>query len=140
MPALGDFSYGEFILHGARSCVFGFLCAHEEPAWEDIQTRLQRAGLLPTSPHRTDIDRFHRVVAAAADTKGEQRLVPFPVCPSCGSRSTAYGDSRPHDIGDFKHQDIREIPSVTFGEYQLLSDQQRTDRLRELWSAIENRT
>jgi hypothetical protein len=133
MPVLSDFSYGDFILHGERNCVFGFLSAHNEPAWEDIETRLQRVGLLAASPTRTDIDRFHRVIAASADAISGQRLVPFPVCPSCGSHSVAYGDSMPHEIGDFIREDIREIPRVTFETYQLLSDATKTERVGELW-------
>jgi len=125
MPLLGDFSYGQFILHGERQSVFGFLSAHDKPAWEDIDARLLRAGLFSASAIRPDIDRFQRVVAASADAIGGQRLVPFPVCPSCGSRSVAYGDSRP--------QGIRDVPRVTFGEYQLLSDEMRSHKLAELW-------
>src|SRR6267154_6330297 len=121
MPLLSDFSYGQFILHGERQSVFGFLSAHDEPAWEDIDDRLLRAGLFSASATRPDIDRFHRVVAASADAIGGQHLVPFPVCPSCGSRSVAYGDSRP--------QGIRDVPRVTFGEYQLLSDEMKSHRL-----------
>jgi hypothetical protein len=136
MPVLSDFSYGEFILHGERNCVFGFLCAHNEPAWEDIETRLKQAGLLAASPTRTDIDHFHRVIASSADAISGQRLVPFPVCPSCGSRSVAYGDSKPHEIGDFIREDIREIPRVTFEAFQLLSDATKTERVGELWRQL----
>jgi len=125
MPLLSDFSYGEFILHGERQSVFGFLSAHDEPAWEDIEARLLRAGLFSASAKRPDIDRFQRVIAASADAISGQRLVPFPVCPSCGSRSVAYGDSKP--------QGVRGVSRVTFSEYQLLSDEMRSQRVAELW-------
>ncbi len=128
MPLLSDFSYGEFIFHGERGGVYGFLLALEEPAWEDIETRLQRVGVLavsPTQKNTKDIDRFHRVIAACSDAIGGQALVPFPVCPSCQSHSIAYGDSTP--LG------IRDIPRVTFGAYQLLSEAMKTERVGELW-------
>jgi hypothetical protein len=125
MPVLSDFSYGEFIFHGERQRVFGFLSAHEEPAWEDIDARLRRAALLGDSPSRPEINRLHRVIAAAADSIAGQRLVPLPVCPSCGARSVAYGDSDP--------QGIHEIPSVTFQQYQSLSDSERSERVEQLW-------
>ena len=123
MPLLSDFSYGEFIFHGERQRVFGFLSAHDEPAWEDIEARLRRAALLSDSPSCSEIDRFHRVIAAAADSIAGQRLVPMPVCPSCGAR--AYGDSDP--------QGIHEIPGVTFQQYQSLSDSERLRRVEQLW-------
>jgi hypothetical protein len=125
MPLLGDFNYGDFVLHGERNSVFGFLSAHVEPAWEDIEARLRQPGLLGTSPIRSDIDRLHRVIAALADAIGGQRLVPFAVCPSCGSRSVVFGDSKP--LG------IRGIPRVTFDEYKRLPDAMKSQRLRELW-------
>jgi hypothetical protein len=125
MPLLSDFSYGEFILHGERQTIFGFLSAHDEPAWDDIEGRLRRAGLFSASATRLEIDRFQRVIAASADTISGERLVLFPVCPSCGSRSLAYDDSKP--------QGIRDVPRVTFGEYQLLSDEMRTQKVTELW-------
>lgn len=125
MPLLGDFSYGEFILHGERQRVFGFLSAHDEPAWEDIDARLRRVALLSDSPSRPEIDRLHRVIAATADSIAGQRLVPFPVCPSCGARSVACGDSDP--------QGIHEIPRVTFQWYRSLSDAERSRRVEQLW-------
>ena len=125
MPLLSDFSYGEFIFHGERQHVFGFLSSYDEPAWSDIEARLSVAASLGDSLTRPQIDRFHRVIAAAADFISGQRLVPFPVCPSCGSRSVTYGD--------FDPQDIREIPGVTFQQYQSLSDAERSRRIEQLW-------
>ena len=125
MPYLGDFNYGAFILHGERDTVFGFLSAPNELTWKDIEARLQQRGLLTTSPTRSAIARLQRVIAASADAINGQRLVPFPVCPSCGSRSVAYGDSKPLDIS--------EVPSVTFGQYQSLSDEMRSQRVEKLW-------
>ena len=127
MPLLSDFSYGEFILHGKRQHVFGFLSSLDEPAWDDIDARLRQAGLFSAFATGRDIDRFHRVIAASADAIGGQRLVPFPVCPSCGSRSIAYGDSKP--------QDIRSVPRVTFSEYQQLSSEMKSQKVAELWSS-----
>jgi hypothetical protein len=125
MPLLGDQSYGQFIFHGEKGGAFGFLLALEAPAWEDIESRLRRAGVYPSSHTRSDIDRFQRVVAASADLISAQPLVLLPVCPGCRSRSVEYGDSKPLDV--------REIPGVTFRGYQALSDQKRTERLRQLW-------
>ncbi|MBK8093779.1 MAG: hypothetical protein IPK32_17835 [Verrucomicrobiaceae bacterium] len=125
MPLLSDFSYGEFIFHGERQCVFGFLSAQDEPAWEDIEVRLRRSALLGDRPTRPQIERLHRVIAVAADSIAGQRLVSFPVCPSCGARSVAYGDSDP--------QGIHEIPQVSFQQYQSLSDSERSRRVEQLW-------
>jgi hypothetical protein len=125
MPLLSDFSYGEFTFHGEKHAVFGFLSAHEEPAWQDIESRLRQVGLLAISPTRSNIEHFHRVIAASADAISGQQLVPFPVCPSCGARSVAYGDS--------KQLNIREIPRVTFHKYQSLSNEMKFQRLGELW-------
>ena len=125
MPLLGDQSYGQFILFGERGGAFGYLSAFDEPAWDDITKRLERARLFTTSERRADVDRLQRVIAASADAISGQSLGLLPVCPSCHSDSVAYGDSKP--LG------IRELPSVTFHGYQLLSDEQKTDRLCELW-------
>lgn len=126
MPLLGDFTYGQFIFHGERQHVFGFLSALDEPEWEDIEARLRQAAFLSDSPSQQEIDRLHRVIAASADSINGHRLVPFPVCPSCGERSVTYGDSEP--------QGIYEIPSVTFQQYQTLSDSERSRRVEQLWS------
>ena len=105
--------------------MFGYLSSFEEPAWEDITERLRRAELFTSSKSRTDIDRFQRVIAASADPITGQKLVLLPVCPGCHSRSVEYGDSKPLDV--------REVPGVTFGGYQSLSDQSRMEALRRLW-------
>ncbi len=125
IPLLGDQGYGQFIFHGEKGSVFGFLFALEEPAWADIENTLRRAGLYTTSYSRPGAGRFQRVVAASADPIGGQPLVLLPVCPGCRSRSVEYGDSKPLDI--------REIRRVTFDAYQSLSDQDKTGRLRQLW-------
>lgn len=125
VPLPGDQSYGQFIFHGKKGGVFGYLSSFEEPAWEDITGRLGRAGLVATSASRADIERLQRVIAASADPIGGQRLVLLPVCPGCHSQSVEYWDSKPLDI----HQ----IPGVTFSGYQMLSDGERTENLRRLW-------
>jgi len=125
MPLLGDQSYGQFVFFGERGGAFGYLSAFEEPAWEDITKRLERAGLFTAFKSRADIDRFQRVIAASADTIAGQSLVLLPVCPACHSTFIAYGDATPLRIC--------EIHSVTFHDYQLLSDEQKTERLCELW-------
>lgn len=123
MPLLGDQSYGQFIFHGEKGSVFGYLSSFEEPAWADITGRLQRAGLFTKS--RADIEHLQRVIAASADPIDGQTLLLCPICPGCRSRSVEYGDSQPLDR--------REIPGVTSGAYHALSDQNRTERLRQLW-------
>jgi len=125
MPLLGDQSYGQFVFFGEKGGAFGYLSAIEEPACEDIDKRLKRAGLFTTSRNRSEIERFQRVIAALADSIGGQSLIPSPVCPSCRSSSIAHGDATPLEI--------REIPSVTFHDYQALSDKTKTERLCELW-------
>ena len=125
MPLLGDQSYGQFIFKGNRGGVFGYLCAFDEPAWEDITNRLERTGFYTTSRNRADTDRFQRVIAASADAINGQSLILHPVCPSCHLDSVTYGDSRPLEI--------REIPYVTFNAYHLLSDEQKTANICELW-------
>src|SRR5438874_1555813 len=105
IPLLGNQSYGQFIFHGEKGDAFGFLSAFEEPAWEDIERRLRRAGMYTTSHSRTNIDRFQRVVAASADPICEQTLMLLPVCPGCSSQSVEYWDSKPLDI--------REVPGVS---------------------------
>jgi hypothetical protein len=84
--------------------------------------KLGRAGLFTSSRSRTDIDRFQRVIAASADPISGQKLVLLPVCPGCHSWSVEYGESKPLDV--------REVPGVTFGGYQSLSDQSRMETLR----------
>lgn len=127
MPLLSDFSYGQFIFHGERGSVFGYLQALEDSAWEDMTARLQRIGLFPSSATSEQIDHFHRVVAASTDAISGQRLVSYPICPSCQSHTVSYGDSTPSVI--------REIPAVTFEEYLALPDATRTQRLLQLWKA-----
>ena len=137
IPLVGDMSYGFLVLYGERGGVFGYLSAFECPSFEDIHSRL-----LTITGQQTftgaEIDRFQEVMASCADEISGQPLGLHPVCPFCRSRDVDYGGSRPHEIGDFERQDIREIRSVTFGQYELLSEQKRTDRLRELWSVLEN--
>ena len=118
VPLLGDQSYGQFIFHGERGGVFGYLFAFDEPAWEDITDRLRQTRLYITSQNRADSDRFQRVIAASADPVSGQSLALRPVCPSCHSDNILYGDSKPLEI--------REIPYVTFNAYQRLSDEQKT--------------
>jgi hypothetical protein len=125
IPLLGDQSYGQFIFHGEKGKVFGYLSSLGEPAWEDITGRLGRAGLFASSKTRAEIERLQRVIAASADPISGQRLVLLPVCPACRSQSIEYGDSKPLDI--------RQIPSVTFSGYEILSDMTRTESLRQLW-------
>ena len=125
IPLLGDQSYGPFVFHGERGGVFGYLSAFDEPTWEDISERLGRAGLFTASRSPADIDRFQQVVAASADLISGQKLVLLPVCPACRSQSVEYDDSKPLEI--------REIPGVTFGGYQRLSDESRIEGLRQLW-------
>ncbi len=125
MPLLAGQSYGQFIFRGDKGDVFGYLSAFEESAWEDITKRLKDAGLFSDSGSRTEIERFQRVIAASADPIRRQKLELFPSCPRCHSDSVSYGDSKPLRI--------HEIPRVTFCEYQLLSDDQKTTRLCELW-------
>ena len=125
VPLLRDQSYGQFIFHGEEGSAFGYLSAFEEPAWKDITERLERARLFTTSRSRADIDHFQRVIAASADPINGQTLLLYPICPGCRSQSVEYGDSKPLDI--------REIPGVTFRGYHALSDQNRTERLRQLW-------
>jgi hypothetical protein len=128
MPLLSDFSYGQFIFHGKCNRVFGFLSAHDEPVWEDIRVRLQRAAFLPQSPSRSQIDKLHSVIAGAADSIAGQQLVPFPVCPSCGARTVSYGDS--------DSQGVHEIPRVSFHGYEKLSDRERSERVEQLWREL----
>jgi hypothetical protein len=128
MPLLGDQSYGQFIFHGDKGDVFVYLPAFEEPAWDDITKRLKDAGLFADSADGPEIDRFQRVIAASADSIRRQTLELFPSCPRCHSDSVSYGDSKP--LG------IHEIPRVTFDKYQLLSDEQKTTRLCELWRQL----
>jgi hypothetical protein len=127
IPLLGDQTYGQFIFHGEKGSVFGYLSASEEPAWEDITERLERAGLLTTPRSRPDIEHLQRVIAASADPINGETLLLYPICPGCRSRSVEYGDSRPSDT--------REIPGVTFRDYHALSEQNRTESLRQLWAA-----
>jgi hypothetical protein len=39
-PLLSDFAYGDFILHGEKGDVFGFLPALNNSTWEEITSRL----------------------------------------------------------------------------------------------------
>ena len=125
MPLLSDFSYGELIFHGERQGVFGFLSSLEEAAWEDVDARLRASVLRSASPSRSEILRLQRVVAAVADPIAGRRLVPFPVCPSCGSRSIVDDESDPRGTG--------EIPRVTFQHYLSLSDAEKSRRVETLW-------
>ena len=125
IPLLGDQSYGDFIFHGEKGSAFGLLLVAEEPAWKDIEDRLLRAGLFTTHRTHAEIEHFQRVVAASADPINGQTLLLYPICPGCRSRAIEYGDS--------KALDIREIPGVTFRGYHALSDQNRTERLRQQW-------
>lgn len=128
MPLLGDFSYGQFIFHGEKGKVFGYLLALENLAWDDITTRLRQAGVFTNSRKSEEIDRLHQVIAASADAISEQRLTSLPVCPICYSRSIAYGDSTPLEV--------REVPLVTFDEYRSSPATSRTRKLLELWKSL----
>lgn len=124
MPLLGDQSYGQLILFGEKGSVFGYLCTFTERAWENINERLRREGLLPFSKDREDL-RLQRVIAALADAINGEKLSVYPICPSCRSDSITYGDSKPLNV--------REIPIVTFHDYRSLPDAQKTEKLDELW-------
>ena len=126
IPALGDQSFGQFIFHGVNGSAFGFLSALEEPVWNDIEARLRGAGLFTTPDSRRQIEHLQRVVAASADPIGGQTLLLYPICPGCRSRSIDYGDSDPLEI--------REVPGVTFRQYQLLSEDRKTESLQKLWT------
>ncbi len=124
VPLLGDQSYGEFIFHGDSGSSFGLVRAGEEPAWKDIEDRLRQARLF-TSATRPEIEHFQRVVAASADRINGQTLLLYPICPGCRSRSIEYGESKPLDV--------RTIPTVSFRNYDLLSDTKKLESLRQLW-------
>src|SRR3954468_17629194 len=124
IPLLGDQSHGQFIFHGEKGGVFGFLFAIEEQAWKDMDERLGRAGLFLSPPAGPDIEHFQRVLAACADPINGQKLLVYPICSGCGSRAIDSWDSKPLNVG--------EIPSVSFRDYQLLSDHKKMERLREL--------
>lgn len=128
IPLLGDQSYGQFILHGEKGDVFGYLSAFDNPVWEDIANRLKDAGLFSYSDSQTEVERFQRVIAASADPIGSQALELSPSCPSCHCDSLSYSDLTP--LG------VRGIPSVTFYEYQKLADG-KTARLCELWKKFD---
>lgn len=124
IPLLGDQSYGQFILHGEKGGVFGYLCAFEEPAWEDITNKLRQLGFFTDLPTR-DITRFQRAIAVSADQISGQKLDLFDVCPSCKSHSI--------DVWDSKPQGIVEIPTVSFNDYNRLPNEERIEKLGELW-------
>lgn len=125
VPLLGEQSYGQFIFYGEKGTAFGLLVAAEQSAWADVEERLRQAGLFTASGPRSQIEHFQRVVAASADPIHGQTLLLYPICPECRSRSLEYGAAKPLDI--------REIPEVTFGAYQLLSDHNKMERLRQFW-------
>jgi hypothetical protein len=124
IPLLGDFSYGQFVLHGERGGVFGYLSAFECPSFEDIHSRLLViAGQQEFT--RAESSRFQEVMASCADEISGQPLGLEPVCPFCRSHDLNYGDSKPLDDG--------EIRVVTFTGFQSLSDTAKTQKLTELW-------
>lgn len=125
IPLLGDFSYGQLILHGTRGAVFGYLSALGCPAFEDIRSRLLAIAGWREFP-RSEISRFQEVMASCADEIGGQPLGLEPVCPFCRSAAVdCYGDSKPVATD--------EIRGVTFTGYQSLSDSAKTQKLAELW-------
>jgi hypothetical protein len=122
VPTLGDFNYGEFILHGRG--VAGFLQSIGEPAWDDIDARLRAQGLLPDKPAREQIDRMQEVIANAADRIGGQALSMRLVCPHCRSGDVEYSGA----AGTFHR-----VPEVQFREYMDLGENARDELVARLW-------
>jgi hypothetical protein len=124
IPLLSDFSYGEFVLHGVRGGVFGYLSAFDSPSFEDIHSRLLTiAGRQEFA--RDESSRFQEVVASCADEISGQTLGLHPVCPFCHSDDVDYGDSKPVAAD--------QIRGVTFTGFQSLSDAAKTQKLAGLW-------
>lgn len=119
---LSDFSYGEFILKGRG--VAGFLNAISEPAWDDIDARLQAQGLMPKKPTRAQINRMQEVIANAADRIGGQPLSMRPTCPHCRSRDVDDNGA----LGTFHR-----VPEVQFTGYMALSGSARDELVARLW-------
>lgn len=115
---------GQLILYGRQGSTFGYLAAFEEPAWQDIIDKLRQMGLLRKFPSPND-DRRREVIAVSADAIDGQPLTISPICPSCYSESVDYDDSKPLDV--------REIPCVTFQDYQSIPEEQKAERLYQLW-------
>ena len=129
VPTLGDFNYGEFILHGRG--VAGFLQSIGESAWDDIDARLKAQGLMPERPTREQINRMQEVIANAADRIGGQALSMRPVCPHCQSRDVGYNGS----TGTFHR-----VPQVQFTNYMALGESARDERVAWLWHEAETRS
>jgi hypothetical protein len=107
--------------------VFGYLSAFECPSWEDIEARLLKISGLKDFSSRKTSTRLQEAIASCADKIEGQHLGLRPVCPSCRSQNLSYGDAnqlKPHSI-----------PTVTFTEFQSLSDSAKNQRLTEFWNS-----
>ena len=129
VPALSDFSYGEFILHGRG--VAGYLNSIAEPAWDDIASRLTAQALLPAKPSTEQIRCLQGVIARAADPIGGQPLYNHPVCPNCHSHDVDHNGS----AGKFHR-----LPLALYTRYTALSVRDRDEFIAQLWLEVETRS
>ena len=124
IPLLNDFTYGEFILHGERGGVFGYLSAFTCPLFKDIHSRLLTiAGCQEFTS--AESARFREILACCADELDGQPLGLPSVCPFCRSQNLNYHDRRP------LNDDL--IRVVTFIGFESLSDKAKMEKLSDLW-------
>jgi len=110
-PELGDFAYGEFILHRDDGQDFRYLQGLGNEVWDCAAAHVS-TGIL------------QKVVARLVDAPAGRYFTIAMVCPCCGSR-------RFRDWGG-EHLSSREIPSATFRAFSALGLAEKEGLLERL--------
>jgi hypothetical protein len=114
-PALSDFAYAQFLLHGSSGATHAFLDAANEPACDIVKSHL---------PSTHPSDRFIHVMASIADPIHGQPLTPHLTCPHCHSRRIHARDDNPIET--------IQLPIATFHDFIAMSPDQQQARIRSL--------
>ncbi len=82
-PALGDFSYGSFVLHREDGRAFRYLRALDHAVWNFVEERIESER---EPPANTRPSVLQEVIARLADRSEGLSFTMYMVCPYCKSR------------------------------------------------------
>jgi hypothetical protein len=124
-PSLGDFAYGEFILHSNDGSTFRHLYAINNEVWDYAAARVPPMQNVPV---RESGGLLQEVVARLADDTEGRGFTMKMVCPHC----------RSHHFRDWGREriSVEEIPDATFQSFTSLDDEARENLLDKLEKEI----
>lgn len=125
-PWLGDFAYGDFILHREDGCGFCYLQAIDNDVWDFVAARVRPGRNVHVSESGAILQ---EVVARLADHAEGQSFTMEMVCPHCRSRRFgSWGGER---------VSFAEIPDASFQSFSSLDDRGKERLICELEKQVK---